>query len=70
MFIFCFIGFALTYIDKLLVFPWLLIVSNLLQIWFCLVMNETSCCLLANVIKAFNFTSIYLDNLLNIDNLF
>ena len=44
--------------------------AHLLQIWFCLVMRETSCCLLANVIEAFNFTSSCLDYLLNIDNLF
>ena len=48
---------AQNYIDKLLVFQWVLIVLLLLQICFYFVMRET-----------FNSTSRYLDNLLNIDN--
>ena len=59
-----------SFCSELLVFPWLLIVPHWLQIWFCLVIRETSCCLLANIIEAFNFTSRYIANLLNIDNLF
>ena len=40
---------------------------------FCFVMRETSCCLCqtiitSDIIEAFNSTSRYLDDLLNIDN--
>ena len=48
------------------------IVLLLLQICFCFVMRETLCCLSdnnqADIIEAFNTTSRYLDDLLNIDN--
>ena len=45
-------------------------VLRLLQISFCLVMRETSCCLniRTDIIEAFNSTSRYLNDLLNIDN--
>ena len=52
---------------------YILIVLLLLQIYFCFVMKETSCCLFsdnfqADFVEAFNSTSRYLDDLLNIDN--
>ena len=49
--------------------PWVLIVLLLLQISFCFVMRETSCCLCqTEIIEAFNSTFRYLDDLHNIDN--
>ena len=39
-----------------------------LKICFCFVMRETSCCLCQTIIEAFNSTSRYLDDLINIDN--
>ena len=47
-------------------------VKTLLQIFYCFVMRETSCCLFsdhnqADIVEAFNSTSRYLDDLLNID---
>ena len=59
------------YIDKLYVFQWVLIVLLLLQICFCYeraFMLSLSYNNLADVIEAFNSTSRYLDDLLNIDN--
>ena len=55
------------------VFQWVLIVLLLLQICFCFVMRETLCCLCqtnnqTDITEAFNSTSRYLDDLLNIDN--
>ena len=41
--------------------------SGILQICFCFVMRETLCCQ-TDIIEAFNSTSRYLDDLLNIDN--
>ena len=52
----------LNFIGKLLVFRWELIVLLLLQICFFFVMRD--------IIEAFNSTSRYLDDLLNIDNIY
>ena len=49
------------------VFLWVIIVLLLLQICFYFVMRETPC-LQEAVVVAFNSTSRYLDDLLNIDN--
>ena len=62
---------AQNYIEKLQVFQWVLIVLLLLQICFCFVTRETSCCLCQTIIKlimieAFNSTSKYLDELLKV----
>ena len=59
---------AQNYIEKLYVFQWVLIVHLLLHICFCFVMGRTSDNNKAGVIKAFNSTLRYLDDLLNIDN--
>ena len=48
----------------------------LLQIYFCFVMRDTSCCLSlshnnqTDIVKAFSSTSKYLDDLRTIDNLY
>ena len=52
---------------------YILIVLLLLQICFCFVMRETLCCLFLTIVKQMLLkhltkTSIYLDDLLNIDN--
>ena len=64
----------LNFIDKLLVFRWKLIVLLLLQICFFFVMRDFMKSLSrenqADIIKAFNSTSRYLDDLLNIDNIY
>ena len=64
----------LNFIGKLLVFRWELIVLLLLQICFFLVirdfMKSLSCEKQADIIEAFNSTSRYLDDLLNIDNIY
>ena len=64
----------LNFIAKLLVFRWELIVLLLLQICFFFVMREISWSLSrenqADIIEAFNSTSRYLDDLLNIDNIY
>ena len=66
------LGLALNCTYKLLVFLWVLIVLLLLQIFLFFVLRDPSCCLSdinqANVIEAFNSTSSYLDDLLNIVN--
>ena len=46
-----FIRFGSNYIDKLLVFQWVLIVLLLLQICFCFAMRETLCYLCQTIIK-------------------
>ena len=64
----------LNFIDKLLVFRWELIVLLLLQICFFFVerdfMKSLSRENQADIIEAFNSTSRYLDDLLNIDNIY
>ena len=65
----------LNFIDKLLVFRWELIVLLLLQIcsFFCYerdFMKSLSRENQADINEAFNSTSRYLDNLLNIDNIY
>ena len=65
----------LNFIDKLLAFRWELIVLLLLQICFFFVMREIFQKSLsrenqADIIEAFNSTSRYLDDLLNIDNIY
>ena len=67
----------LNFIDKLLVFRWELIVLLLLQIcfffFFCYerdFMKSLSRENQADIIEAFNSTSRYLDELLNIDNIY
>ena len=60
----------LNFIDKLLVFRWELIVLLLLQICFFFVKKSLSRENPADIIEAFNSTSRYLDNLLNIDNIY
>ena len=65
----------LNFIDKLLVFRWELIVLLLLQIcfFFCYerdFMKSLSRENQADIIEAFNSTSRYLDDLLNIDNIY
>ena len=64
----------LNFIDKLLVFRWELIVLLLLQISFFFVMRDFMKSLSrenrADIIEAFNSTSRYLDDLLNIDNIY
>ena len=63
----------LNFIDKLLVFRWELIVLLLLQISFCYerdFMKSLSRENQADIIEAFNSTSRYLDDLLNIDNIY
>ena len=65
----------LKFIGKLLVFRWELIVILLLQIcfFFCYerdFMKSLSRENQADIIEAFNSTSRYLDNLLNIDNIY
>ena len=64
----------LNFIDKLLVFRWELIVLLLLQICFFFVMRDFMKSLSrenqADIIEAFNSTSRYLDDLLNIDNIY
>ena len=64
---------ALNYIDKLYVFQWVLIVLLLLQIWFLFCYERDFMLSLSDnnqtdIIEAFNSTSRYLDELLNIDN--
>ena len=61
---------ARNYIDNLYVFQWVPIVLLLLQICFCFVMRELSLSdnNQTDIIEAFNSTSRYLDDLLNIDN--
>ena len=41
---------------------------HLLQICFCFVVREISCCLFLTIIKLMLFTSRYLDDFLDIDN--
>ena len=53
------LGMVLNCIDKLLVFPCVLIVLLLLQNSFCFAVRETSDKNQANVIEAFNSTSIF-----------
>ena len=64
----------LNFIDKLLVFRWELIVLLLLQICFFFVMRDFMKSLSrenqADIIEAFNSTSRYFDDLLNIDNIY
>ena len=64
----------LNFIDKLLIFRLELIVLLFLQICFIFVMREISWSLSrenqADIIEAFNSTSRYLDDLLNIDNIY
>ena len=64
----------LNFIGKLLVFRWELIVLLLLQICFFFVMRDFMKSLSrenqADIIEAFNSTSRYLDDLLNIDNIY
>ena len=65
----------LNFIDKLLVFRWELIVLLLLQIcsFFCYerdFMKSLSRENQADIIEAFNSSSRYLDDLLNIDNIY
>ena len=65
----------LNVIDKLLVFRWELIVLLLLQICFFFVNERDFLKSLsrenqADIIEAFNSTSRYLDDLLNIDNIY
>ena len=65
----------LNFIDKLLVFRWKLIVLLLLQIcfFFCYerdFMKSLSRENQTDIIEAFNSTSRYLDDLLNIDNIY
>ena len=64
----------LNFIGKLLVFRWELIVLLLLQTCFFFVLREISWSLSrenqADIIEAFNSTSRYLDDLLNIDNIY
>ena len=70
------LGLELNFIDKLLVFRWELIVLLLLQICFVFVMRKISWSHAlsrenqADIIEAFNSTSRYLDDLLNIDNIY
>ena len=59
----------LNFIDKLLVFRWELIVLLLLQICFIFVMRDFMKSL-SRENEAFNSTSRYLDELLNIDNIY
>ena len=65
-----FYDLALNCIDTLWVFLWVLIVLFLLQICFYFVMRETLLSLSENnpadIVEAFNSTSKYLDDLLNI----
>ena len=58
------------FIGKLLVFRWELIVLLLLQVCFFFVMREISRENQADIIEAFNSISRYLDDLLNIDNIY
>ena len=61
------------FIDKLLVFRWELTVLLLLQICFFFVMRDMKSLSQENradIIEAFNSTSRYLDDLLNIDNIY
>ena len=64
----------LNFIGKLLVFRWELIVLLLLQICFFFVIREISWSLSrenqADIIEAFNSTSRYRNDLLNIDNIY
>ena len=62
---------ALSYTDKVLVFRWVQIVLLLYLFLFCYerdFMKDISNDNHADIIKAFNSTSRYLDDLLNIDN--
>ena len=60
----------LNFIDKLMIFRWDLIVLLLLQICFFFVMKSFSREIQTDIIEAFNSTSKYLDDLLNIDNIY
>ena len=60
----------LNFLGKLLVFRWEPTVLLLLQICFFFVMREISRENQADIIQAFNSTSRYLDDLLNIDNIY
>ena len=64
----------LNFIGKLLVFRWELIVLLLLQICFFLLWKRFHEVFLmenqADIVEAFNSTSRYLDDLLNIDNIY
>ena len=67
------LGFELNFIGKLLVFRWELIVLLLLEMCFFFVgdfMKSLSRKNQADIIEAFNTTSRYLDDLLNIDNIY
>ena len=68
------LNLELYFIDKLLVFRWELIVLLLLQICFFFVMRDFMKSLSrenqTDIIEAFNSTSRYLDDLLNIDNIY
>ena len=67
------LGLELNFKGKLLVFRWELIVLLLLQIYLFFVMRDFMKSLSrenqADIIEAFNSTSRYLDDLLNIDNI-
>ena len=66
------LGLALSYTDKLFVFRWVQIVPLVADLFlFCYerdFMKNLSSDNQADVVKAFNLTSRYLDDLLNIDN--
>ena len=65
------LDFELNFIGKLLIFRWELIVLLLLQICFSFdFMKSLSRVNQADIIETFNSTSRYLDDLLNIDNIY
>ena len=63
-----FIDLALNCEDQLWVFQGEIIMLHLLQICFYIVLREISFGLCTDVIEAFNYTSRYLNGLLNINN--
>ena len=67
-----FIRFGSKLYRQIVVIQWVQIMLLLLQICFCFVMRETPCCIFMKIIKLmllklFNSTSRYLDDLLNTD---